>query len=378
MNLFIRLGIILLAVLSASGAFAANLEIDSAGNTSVQGSLSVSGTISGDGSGISNVDAASLGGISASGYVLQGQPDSITTGMLSDGAVTTGKVAAGAISPDNISFYSKVIIVAPSGGDFTSPVDAVNSITGNSSTNPYLIKIMPGIYDIGSNSVNMKSYVDIEGSGEDTTIIKGNVDSETSGVVNGANAYLRFLTVQNYGTGTWAIAVRTTTNLRMTEMEADVTGSAVNRAALYVNATSGSPVIMNKVTLSVYAASGGTNCYGIYNNYYFRLREGRVTSGCPSPATNYGVYNNTTTSHPYIRSSTVSVRNGATNYAFYNVNGDPKIEHSNVFGGAVTAAGGTVYIGSTRLSEAVIPGTGTLKCIGAYNSTFDALGTNCQ
>jgi len=365
-----------LAVLLVSGALAANLEIDSSGNTSVQGNLSVTGTISGDGSGVSNVDAAALGGIWASSYLTQGESGGVDANMIVNGAVTTDKIAAGAIIPDNIFFYSKVIIVAPSGGDFTSPVDALNSITGNSSTNPYLVKLMPGIYDIGSNSVNMKSYVDIEGSGQSATIIKGNVGVETAGVVNGANAYLRFLTVQNYGTGTWAIAVRTTTNLRMLEMNAECTGSAVNKAAIYATGTSSSPKIMKTVRFEV-GGSGSTNCYGIYNTSHFRMREGSISVYCSSPATNYGIYNNTTTYNPYIRAMEITVSSGATRYGLYNVSGTPKLEHSTVSGGAVTATGGTVYIGDTRL-DGVSPGTGTLKCVEVYNSTFDALGTDCQ
>jgi len=389
-----------LAMLSASGAFAANLEIDSAGNTSVQGNLSASGTISGDGSGLSNVDAASLGGLPYSYYILQGLSDSITNGMIGSGAVTSDKVAVSAIYPDSLSFYSKVIIVAPSGGDFTSPVDALNSITGSSSTNPYLVKIMPGIYDIGSNSVNMKSYVDIEGSGQSVTIIKGNVDSETAGVVNGATAgrpgpppvaNLRFLTVENYGSGSWGIAVKGA-RIGMRHVNAESTGSAVNKAAVYLYPSYGSSSWSSSVSMEtvrlVVTGSGSTNCYGIYhNNPYtdptstFSLREGSLTVSCPSPAINYGVYNNApySDSGPRVRASEITVSNGATNYGFYyNGSGDPEQLHSSV-SGAVTADGaGTLYIAKSRLDDAVIPGTGTLKCIGAYNSTFDALGTNCQ
>ena len=38
-------------------------------------------------------------------------------------------------------------------------LSALNGITDNSSTNPYLIKIEPGIYDTGSKSIQMKQPV---------------------------------------------------------------------------------------------------------------------------------------------------------------------------------------------------------------------------
>lgn len=69
--------------------------------------------------------------------------------------------------------YANVVVVAKGGGDFTDPLAAVNSITNASSDNPYLVKIAPGKYDIGAQVINLPSFVDIEGSGEDTTSIVG-------------------------------------------------------------------------------------------------------------------------------------------------------------------------------------------------------------
>jgi hypothetical protein len=55
------------------------------------------------------------------------------------------------------------LVVAKSGGDFTTINDALNSITDASDTNGYLVKVMPGVY---TEQVTMKQHVDIEGSGE--------------------------------------------------------------------------------------------------------------------------------------------------------------------------------------------------------------------
>ncbi|MBI5205084.1 MAG: hypothetical protein HZA11_09220 [Nitrospirae bacterium] len=94
---------------------------------------------------------------------------------IADGSVATSKIAAGAITPDKIGFYSNAIIVAPSGGDFTSPVNAINAITDASASNLYLVKIMPGVYTLSDNAfMRIPPYVDIEGSGKGTTIINGN------------------------------------------------------------------------------------------------------------------------------------------------------------------------------------------------------------
>lgn len=103
--------------------------------------------------------------------------------------------------------YANVIVVAKSGGDFSDPVEAVNSISAASAANPYLIKIMPGVYDLGSTSLQMKEYVDIEGSGQNVTLVTGNSGLMT-GVINGIlNSQLSNIAVTNTGGGEHAIAV---------------------------------------------------------------------------------------------------------------------------------------------------------------------------
>ena len=105
---------------------------------------------------------------------------------------------------------TSVTTVSPVAGNPTSSGTALRNalagISSPSSTNPWLLKIEPGIYDIGSTALPMRSWVDIEGSGIGVTIIRGTVDVTTSpshGTVDSAsNAELRLLTVEAVGTST--------------------------------------------------------------------------------------------------------------------------------------------------------------------------------
>lgn len=83
--------------------------------------------------------------------------------------------------------YSNVVVVAKSGGDYSNIQAAINSITGASETNPYLVKIMPGTYNISTESITTKPYVNIEGSGANLTKIVAVASGTTMTIVPKSN-----------------------------------------------------------------------------------------------------------------------------------------------------------------------------------------------
>jgi hypothetical protein len=135
----------------------------------------------------------------------------VTGAKIGNLAITAPKIATGAVTPRKISSNRNVVVVAPAGGDFTSPVDALASIADASADNPYLVKVMPGRYNVGAASVIMKEFVDLEGSGEGVTVIEGTVSTPFNdadpndtrplyGVVTMADdSEVRFLSVINSG-----------------------------------------------------------------------------------------------------------------------------------------------------------------------------------
>ena len=56
-----------------------------------------------------------------------------------------------------------MVQVAKSNGDYATVSAALASITDASKDNPYVIRIAPGIY---SEYIDLKPYIDLEGSGE--------------------------------------------------------------------------------------------------------------------------------------------------------------------------------------------------------------------
>lgn len=67
---------------------------------------------------------------------------------------------------------SNIITVAKEGGDFTNPVDAINSISGANVNNQYLIYIAPGVYNL-STPLILKNFVHVQGAGSKMTEIVG-------------------------------------------------------------------------------------------------------------------------------------------------------------------------------------------------------------
>jgi len=101
-----------------------------------------------------------------------------------------------------------MVVVAKSGGAFTSVQATLDSITDASATKHYLVWVGPGTYN---ERVQMEPFVDIEGPGELATKItaSGGVGfGAGSSVVSGANdADLRHLTAENTGGGAYAMGI---------------------------------------------------------------------------------------------------------------------------------------------------------------------------
>ena len=104
----------------------------------------------------------------------------------------------------------RTVLVSPVPGNpvasGTALRNALAGIQSPSSTNPWLLKVEPGVYDVQGSSLVMRPWVSIEGSGIEATTIRGDVQAFIDfppfyvGLVEGAsNAELRNLTVENSG-----------------------------------------------------------------------------------------------------------------------------------------------------------------------------------
>lgn len=137
--------------------------------------------------------------------------DAIVCSSAGEGPVWNG--AGWVCGPDIESGYLGITYVGPVGDALTNgaallaAMAAVPTPTGRGEA--WLLRIEPGLYDLGGATLEMKPWVDVEGGGQNITVVRSEVCSmlgvNPSGAVAGASvAELRDLSVEN----TCAIAER--------------------------------------------------------------------------------------------------------------------------------------------------------------------------
>ena len=137
--------------------------------------------------------------------------------------------------------YARTLIVAASGGDFTSVQAAVNSITDASATNPCLIWVAPGVY---AETVTLKPYVHLQGAGRDVTVLQGNITDDNGSPTDKAtlildnNTSTRDLTVNNSGsegqTRVGILVPAAKSNVLVADVTVTTSGTARSSFALWV------------------------------------------------------------------------------------------------------------------------------------------------
>lgn len=303
--------------------------------------------------------------------------------------------------------YARTIIVSP------DPVDesknglvlrnALVGITDNGPARPYLVKVEPGTYDLGSQPLALKPYVDVEGSGELTTIISS-TGAIPATLVATNNSELRFVSVR--ATNTVAL-FSDGVSPRYTHVTATSSGGSFNYP---IEVTGGAPLLTNVTTVGTGGAQsaglvnfgGGSNLTAVNSSFTgtgassvnvgllayggsdnlsgvvlaasggafavaLRVYNGthslaNVTASASGAGETYAVYSGYKFNAP-----TVSVHQsrltGATNSVF-------------AFGGG--AVGGTVKVGASQLTgptAALAPSAVT--CAASYNGSFAHLTSAC-
>lgn len=313
--------------------------------------------------------------------------------------------------------HKRIVILSPVGTPAENGAALLSAIAGVSPTanEPYMLKIEPGVYDVGSNQVSTKAYLDVEGSGQTSTRIKGTYPAQ--GALSGffqvvKNSELRMLTVENYGGG-----IHSYTGIQVFLNEANVRISDVT--VLVHSGTSGHTgieiigqgTVLKNVTVVV---TGGSGTAGLVLSDKDIVVDGAYISAVDGSYSNVGVYSdsyqestimnsiieasgaassanagfdNSVGSAPNIFNCTIRALGATNNYAIHNhgapsEGGEIEIHNSRLSGQQLSVfneSSNNVYAAVSQLKGPVSnTGTGAVKCVGSYNEDFDPLKSSCS
>lgn len=183
-------------------------------------------------------------------------PTNIVGGHLHTMAQVTGLTTAlagkASTSHDHDAAYQKKnanLVIASSAAELLS---AVGGITDASATNPYVVELLPGVYDIGTQVIDLPAAVNLVGAGENVTIVRGSGEAVIR--AGSGNVEIRSLTVEALaGTGIHIAHLGGALPYKIINVavKADVQGGGV----LVINAT----VSMENVVVDV--AGNGTGLH---------------------------------------------------------------------------------------------------------------------
>jgi len=300
--------------------------------------------------------------------------NAVTDSKIADNTVTSAKVADNSLTGDDIQnqslsvskltisgtrqdghmlvadkdtlkwqVYDRLtnILTVGNGGQFTSITEALTSITDNSDTNRYLIKVGPGTF---LEQITMKPYVDIEGSGENQTIIlysgsntPPSTDSSSATVIGAMNCEIRFLTIVSQPSGSmYALGVynsEASTTLKYVTIRAN--GSQVN-TGIYNMVTSVKPIVSGCNILTI----NGTQNTGIQTSGNIQVHDTNI-------------------------SATIGI---------FIENGTVEVDHSRITASSqsVQMSNGLIQLIGTSIKGPVDTGTqGNATCAGIYDVSID-------
>ena len=313
--------------------------------------------------------------------------DTATTANMANSAPWSGLTGVPAGFADGIDdtggSYENVIVVAKSGGDYTSVADALNSISDSSSDNRYLVKVMAGVYTETLLS-SVPSYVHLQGSGPNATVITSSRSSSTPSNASATvdlleDSQISDLTVYNTGTGTFGIAIYSAETSRDTLID-NVVGEAngsggTGHYALYLN---DSELHVNDSILRASGATGfGTGVNGavgivnITGGFPQPLIESSLLTGgnndpngkscAGNTGTGFGIQG--TNAAPLVRDSYIC---GDRRGVFIGVNGQAHFHHSEIW---ASSTGGSFLIETTSSGTVLITHSGVFYVGNKYTGT---------
>gem|GEM_PF-6382751 len=248
----------------------------------VNGTLTSTGTLTvNDNDGVSNDVNLTLGDANETGQIVfydgSSNTGTLAVDSLSSDAVYTFSGATGTVwtsgndgsgstldadtldGHDSSYFtidYAQTLVVAKSGGDYTTVQAAIDSISDAASDKRYLIRVMPGLY---TEQITMKSWVDIRGAGKHATQLYYTGNNNGT-VILASYTQIEDVLIEGSNTGTeWGIIGSNTSQVHIRNVDLLSSGSNISQG-IKITGDSWAILFIEHCVLNYL----GTTGYGIY------------------------------------------------------------------------------------------------------------------
>lgn len=217
-------------------------------------------------------------------------------------------------------------------------------------SSPMLVRLGPGVYDLGATPLPLVPYVQLEGAGQSATQLIGDGQATaTSGVVLAANnSEVRALSVQSRGGAAYATAIYADSTITSTFAVRNVTVQSLGGSTLGVGLhnNGGSPLFDTVTVLAANATPGGASTGIVNAGGAAQIRNGTVEARTTGTGTATGVSNSASAATlihgVQVTVLTTGVQAGQTSPDAIGISSNhatPVIQHSTI--AARTTGGGS-------------------------------------
>jgi hypothetical protein len=330
-----------------------------------------------------------------------------TAWVCSDDSDTTYTAGSGlALSGTELSMkgtsYDNVVIVASSGGDYTTIQAAIDSITDASNNNEYLIWVAPGIY---AEEITLDGYITLQGAGQELVLLGSTTTTDTTGIINieGYGNEVRDLSISAYGPS-YSTGIYSDTQVDIDNVTITATDPPGTAYGVYLD---GAFATIKNSTFSI--GDAVTAGYGVYadessvtiKNTDISVRNALLATAVYGAFTTGGQYTITDSTlrgygqgygencrglHLDGATLTAQVRNskvladgcGTTDKGLWLVNGTAEVLHSVVQGdddALDVDNSSTLNVGASQVDGTV---SGTATCGQSYDGSYADLNASCS
>jgi hypothetical protein len=291
----------------------------------------------------------------------------------------------GADGRDGQDFQYAHVVVVKATGSGTENGDALlaamDGITDNSSSARYLLKLEPGFYDLGANSLGIKSFVDVEGSGVKTTRIHRS--SGAAAAVHLSTGEVRDVTIESIPSTGSAVAADGSAGPTLHDVALQATATGPDDAtALSLTSSLGFMQDSQALAQTGSGTAVAVSVDGAATSIAMRDSVASASGGTVSTA-----ISSAGGASVFVRWSTLLGTNNASGTAAISTGGGsvyvigsellPNGSAPNKFGVLATGGAPSVRIGSSMVGGSPAVSGVAPTCVGDYTTLFAALNTSC-